>query len=456
VDRLKQLQNRESQLLCSYMASSAPVLAVRAQISQAQKEVDEEFRSRNQIPVEMTNVVITAGAQEWSLALRTGEAEGAALRAKIEVLKKQMEQAHAQAKNLAKLDERMVQLQRNKELQEENYRYFSKRLEQARVDNALDAAKISSVVVIQPPSYPINKYREKIPQKMGFSIILGLALGLSLAFVRENVVRTSIKSPAEVTTRLGLPLLLSIPFMKLPGRTAHVAHGRVQGDGSVLDKSPILTSRTNPSLQDELRPYCEALRDRIIASTAKADETPYLLGIAGCHPGAGASTVVAGLASAMARNNDGQILIIDAAVDHASAHRLLSQGSPSMMTNLLSDGHGNTIVIQPNLYMLSSCEATDSPAQINMTASITAFTRGLSTSKYRYVIFDLPPVCDISMALRIAPALDGILLVLEAGTGSAAQAIQARDLLNQTGHAALGAILNKTRFFTPAFLGGQS
>ena len=455
VERLKQLQNREAQLLYSYMASSGPVLAIRAQISQAQKEVDDEFRLRNQIPIEMTNVTLTAGAQEWSLALRSGEAEGAALRAKIEVLKKQMDQAQAQAKHLATLDERMVQLQRNKELQEENYRYFSKRLEQARVDNALDAAKISSVVVIQPPSYPINKYREKVPQRVGFSLILGLAVGLSLAFVRENVIHTSIKTPAEVATRLGVPLLLSIPFMNIPGRTSPVEQGGVQDDGPVRTKSNGATSPHNLNLQENLRPYCEALRDRIIASTSKADGSTYLLGIAGCHLGAGSSTIVAGLASAMARNNDGQILIIDADVDHASAHRLLSQGTPSMMTHLLGDSNGNTIVLQPNLYMLSSCEATATPAHINVAASITAFAKGLSGSKYRYVIFDLPPVNDISMALRIAPALDGILLVLEAGTGSAAKATQARDLLNQTGHAAMGAILNKTRFFTPSFLGGQ-
>jgi len=456
MDRLKQLQNREAELLYSYMASSGPVQSIRAQITQAQKEVEDEIRKNKQIPAELTNVVIVAGAQEWGLSLRAEEAEGAALRAKIAVLKKQLDQAQAQSKHLASIDERMVQLQRNKELQEQNYCYFSKRLEQARVDNALDAAKISSVVVIQPPSYPISKYRKMVPQKMSIAIILGLSVGLFLAFFRESVINTSIKRPAEVATRLGLPLLLSIPHINSSERSARITDRHLKKEYNTRGRLSGTPSRLYIDLQDKLRPYCEALRDRIIALTAKPDGGSYLLGIAGCHYGAGASTIAAGLAAALARNDDGHILIVDADVDHSSAHRLLPQGPTSHMTSLLGDGQGNTVIIEPNLYMLNCCEATGNPAQINFATGLSGLAKNLSDSKYRYVIFDLPPVNDISMALRIAPSLDGILLILEAGAGSVAKAIQARDLLSQTGLSTMGTILNKTKPFMPSFLNGPS
>ncbi len=423
VDRLKQLQSREAELLYSYMASSGPVQSIRTQITQTQKEMEAEIRKNKQIPVELTNIVIVAGAQEWGLSLRAEEAEGAALRAKIDVIKKQLDQARGQSKHLATLDERMVQLQRNKELQEQSYLYFSKRLEQARIDNALDAAKISSVVVIQPPSYPISKYRKMVPQKMIMALLMGLSLGLILAFFRENVIDTSIKRPAEVATRLGLPLLLSIPDLPIDSK-------------------------------NKLCPYFEALRDRLISLAVKPDGGPFLLGIAGCHDGAGVSTITTGLASALARNNDGHILMVDANTTHMSAHRLLPQSPTSRITSLLGDGQGNTVVMEPNLYILNSCEATGDPSQNHFTGDLSGLARKLSTSQYRYVIFDLPPVNDISMALRIAPALDGILLVLEAGRGSASKAIQARDLLRQTGLSTLGAILNRSRPFMPAFLQG--
>lgn len=447
IERLRQLQTREAELLYSYMAESEPVQAIRTQIAQTQQAMETEIRKTQQGPMETTNIVILSNPQEWNLALREEEAECAALQARSEVLKNQLAKARAQSQHLAALDERMVQLQRNKELQEQNYRYFSKRLEQARVDNALDAAKISSVVVVQPPSHPIRKHRDKVPQKMALAMMLGLATGLAAAFTRERVTNASLKTPSQVAPRLGLPLLLSIPHISLLRRSRSGI--RLQQ----RDMTP--ASQAAADLHDKLYPYYEALRDRITSLTGKSDGTPFLLGIAGCHRGAGVSTLAAGLAAALARNDDGHILIVDADVDHASAHRLLPPG-PARVTSMLGDGQGNTVVIQPNLYMLSCCEATGNPAPINVASGILGLARTLNASNYRYVIFDLPPVNDISMALRVAPSLDGIVLVLEAGAGSAAKASEARDLLNQTGLSILGIVLNKTKIFLPSFLGEQT
>lgn len=455
VDRLKLLQNREAELLYSYMASSGPVLSIRAQITQTEKDVEAEFRKNKQIPVELTNVVILAGPQEWNLSLREEEAEVAALRAKTDVLKKQLTQAQAQSQHLASLDERMVQLQRNKDLQEQNYRYFSKRLEQARVDNALDAAKISSVVVIQPPSYPISKFRNKVPQRMGIALLFGFAAGLGLAFVRENVTHSTIKFSSEVTSRLGLPLMLSIPYLNSSDSSSQKAKTRLNKNQGDQEHSKDTPSYLDVELHNRLLPYYEALRDRIITRASKPEGGPYLLGIAGCHSGAGTSTIAAGLAASLARNDDGHILLVDANVDHASAHRLLPQSPASRMTSLLGDGQGSTIVIQPNLYMLSSCEATADPASIHVASNLSGLASNLINSKYNFVIFDLPPVNDISVTLRIAPALDSIVLILGAGEGTVAKATHANDLINQTGLFVMGAVLNKTKSFIPSFLGAH-
>ena len=75
-----------------------------------------------------------------------------------------MQELHGQMKELAELAPNIGELERKKELEENNYKYFANTLEKARVDEALDPSKIPNISAVQRPSppAPVTAKRDKI------------------------------------------------------------------------------------------------------------------------------------------------------------------------------------------------------------------------------------------------------------------------------------------------------
>ena len=57
-------------------------------------------------------------------------------------------------KQLSDVAPEIVRLERNKDVEETNYRYFQGTLEKARIDEALDPSKMPNISAIQRPSPP--------------------------------------------------------------------------------------------------------------------------------------------------------------------------------------------------------------------------------------------------------------------------------------------------------------
>lgn len=70
--------------------------------------------------------------------------------------------------------------------------------------------KIENVQVIDPAEVNRSPVSPRIPMNLAISLVLGLMLGVFIAFLIEFLDR-SIKTPEEVQTQLGLPVLGLIP-----------------------------------------------------------------------------------------------------------------------------------------------------------------------------------------------------------------------------------------------------
>ena len=79
-------------------------------------------------------------------------------------------------KKLADLAPEIGDLERKKEMEETNYKYFATTLEKARVDEALDPSKIPNISAVQRPSPPflITQRATKSPSDLAAG---GLASG---------------------------------------------------------------------------------------------------------------------------------------------------------------------------------------------------------------------------------------------------------------------------------------
>jgi Mrp family chromosome partitioning ATPase len=72
----------------------------------------------------------------------------------------------------------------------------------------------------------------------------------------------------------------------------------------------------------------------------------------------------------------------------------------------------------------------------------------LKASNFDYIIFDMPPVSQISITPRLAGFMDMVLLVIESEKTDRDLVQRAADLLAQS-KANVGAVLNKTRHYVP-------
>ena len=106
-----------------------------------------------------------------STALAGERARLAGIEARTEALASHLSDLQRQTEQLSALAPQIKELERSREIEENNYKYFQASLEKARVDEALDPSKMPNISVVQSPSIAIKTSREVK------KLVLGLAGG---------------------------------------------------------------------------------------------------------------------------------------------------------------------------------------------------------------------------------------------------------------------------------------
>jgi uncharacterized protein involved in exopolysaccharide biosynthesis len=203
--RLYDLQLKEQDLLSRYTENSRPVQEIRRQIAEAQALLSKEERTYTQV---------TTGPNEAykqvESALLVEKANHSSLQAKAEVVQEQLKSALGELKTINDSEIKLSRVQREMGIQEANYRKYYEKLEQARIDQALEIGKISNVSVVQPATYPVNPIKPNKKVNLALGLFLGLFGGIGLAFFSEYIDHT-FRKPEDIEERLKLPTLAAIP-----------------------------------------------------------------------------------------------------------------------------------------------------------------------------------------------------------------------------------------------------
>ena len=203
--RLYELELKEQDLLSKYTETSKPVQEVRRQLAEARALLAKEDPSRTQVTQGLNEA-----HKQTELALLAERANLSSLQARVREQKTQFRAARGELNAINNSEVSLSQVQREVGIQEANYKKYFEKLEQARIDQALEMVKISNISIVQPPTYPIKPVR---PRKL-LNIILGLFLGIfggiGLAFISEYMDHT-FKKPEDITEKLNLPILATIP-----------------------------------------------------------------------------------------------------------------------------------------------------------------------------------------------------------------------------------------------------
>jgi uncharacterized protein involved in exopolysaccharide biosynthesis len=213
--QLYSLQLKEQELLSTFKEDTRQVQELRRQIQEAEAILAREEYERTQ----STNSSDPT-FQQLHLSLHSKQTLAASLRVRVEKSREQLAQAKATLVQLNDDEMRIVQLRRDVELQEANYRKYAENLEEARIDQALKLERISNIGVAQAATLQPRQVRPQVALQLLAGLLASLVSGVGIALVAEYFDR-SLKSEQDLEQQLELSPLVSIP--SLPTGLARVA-----------------------------------------------------------------------------------------------------------------------------------------------------------------------------------------------------------------------------------------
>lgn len=468
-ERIKLLQKEDFELTAKYKEGNPLVIRNRQEIQRLKQERQQMIGRSPGLVAESAvtgadGTVVTLDPVAQLAQARTRLRE---LEAKHKVYKEHLASQAERFSRLTTVGLKIADLERRMEMEDAEYRLLESKLKKARLDVDLDPSKMAGIRTLQEPSPPVRAFGE-----MAKKIVLGLAasgflVGIGLAFLIELVVDRRIKRPAEIESRMQLPLLLSIPYVRPKNRGALMisnerkADPPVEGGGSAL---PAVRDANGfhalPGRTDHfIHPYSEAIRDRIVFNFQINNMThkPKMMAVTGLSAGAGTSTIAAGLAKAFSDINGAKVLLVDLNSTYPDDNPMFGNKPLHSLVGALQAARNTRFKEgSQNLYLASAAaRKTDSTSTAFGPMHLYELLPHFRASEFDYVIFDMPPMAQTSPTLAMAGLMDKVLLVVDGEDTS-------RDTLKWgyselvKGRADVSCVFNKARTHAPRWIGGES
>ncbi|MEA2707718.1 MAG: polysaccharide biosynthesis transport protein [Phycisphaerales bacterium] len=301
----------------------------------------------------------------------------------------------------------------------------NKQLEQISQSGNFDASTISWA---QQPETPEVRSFPRLPLVLSFSVGIGLALALGIAFMRE-LLDTSVRSPRDIA-RVGQLNLLGV-----------IPHESEDPQAAGAPLPTVIFQAPHSMLAEQYR----QVRSRL-QHAASLDSTRSIM-VTSPSPGDGKSTVACNLAAGLALNGR-RILLVDANFRRPELHKIFG---------LPNDAGFSAALQSPEVFSQSVCQTqvpnldvlpcgprpSNSTELIESQLLIDFIERALE--EYDHVIFDSGPFLFVSESVALAPRVDGVITVVRARANSRGLLQRLRDDLRKSKAEHLGVVLNAVR-----------
>jgi capsular exopolysaccharide synthesis family protein len=446
--KLYELQLKEYDLLSKFTEESQQVQMIHREVTEAQMQLEKEIAKTGR--VEVTKGINSNYLQtQW--ALSTEQKNLSSIQAKILNLKEQLATKKEGLKTINDTGLKITSLKREIDIQQARYQRYSDKLDQARIDHALDREKISNISVVQPATLPTLPVSQRRTLKLALGILVGILGGIGLAFLFEHIDH-SIKTPTEVEEKLRLPTLASIPRVRV--NRIHPTGTRIEQRKHV-DKS-VKNMPTQWKIPVKIRRHYSIFRQELLLKlNGHSKASPYALGIIGCHQGEGVSTVAANISAMLAQGRGGRVLLVDTNIRSPSAHQIFKTRLEPGLANIPTADYdyGDIIVSErfKNLHILAAGMQNGNSPVILQPAQFAKLINSMKKD-YRHVILDMPAMKENHLSPRLASLCDGVVLVIEAERLRWEVLLEAKAQLMKWNANIVGAVLNKRRFPIPEWL----
>ncbi|MCP3872975.1 MAG: CpsD/CapB family tyrosine-protein kinase [Desulfobacteraceae bacterium] len=202
------------------------------------------------------------------------------------------------------------------------------------------------------------------------------------------------------------------------------------------------------------RKETEGLRNKIIEFNSEGPLCSIM--ITGSIPGEGCTTVSVNLAVSLASSEDVNVLLIDANSQNSDLNSFFNVSNQDGLWEILSNQVDSSKIIQkttyPNLSFLPSGneDTFNNKAVLEHGKYKNIFTE--LGSRYDYVVVDSSPMNMTSCSHFLAPLMDGVFLVVQAGKTRRQVAASAKKRLDDVSANIMGVVLNKRKYEIPNFI----
>lgn len=430
VDRLSSSRRKQFELLARYTPQSEKVRINQAEIASLESQ-RRALESEYPALAGSEGPVISPAAERAALA---------AAQARVEALKARLASLQKRAGELVDLGQEIEEMERKQASEAQNYQMLESSLEKARIDEMLDPSRIPNISEVQEPSPPVREVGDQKKILLGLAGG-GLALGLGIAFLIEMFLDKSVRRSFELEKSFGIRQMISIPELKLTkGKDKALAVNGDHPGGAPWDKG------------HSIRGYSDAIRDQLVYSFEMENVThkPKMVGVTGCNKGAGVTTLACSLAASLSETGDGKVLLVDVNTPNASAHPFLG-GRPAQTLDdtLQKNGQQELETSSDNLYVATVSSGSESDRFIPK--NLFKLMPKVRASDFDYIIFDMPPVGQMSPTATLGGFMDKMLFVVESEKSNREVVKRAHDAL-VAGRADVLGVVNKARPTVPHWI----
>ncbi|MCX5838621.1 MAG: polysaccharide biosynthesis tyrosine autokinase [Deltaproteobacteria bacterium] len=408
-----ELQKKQSELSKKYGANHPQIVAIRNEQETLKTRKAEEV---NRVINSLYNGFKVAQAREQSLKASLNRQKGESFT----------------------LNEKAIDysvLKREAESTKEMYDLVIKRFKETSMTENIRTGNIRVVDAAEIPKFPVSP---KKTQNMLLGLIVGLALGIGLAFFLEYLDNT-IKTPDDIKERLKIPYLGPVPVLAM---AAPDNPGGKPGNPGTREQKPeedlIIISSPKSTASESYR----GLRTSILFSAA--DAPPRTILVTSAAPAEGKTITSANIAVAMAQAGN-KILLIDCDLRRPRMHRVFNVPRDRGLSNILAGtcGIDEAILLTtiPGVDIIPSGPVPPNPSEMLGSQSMFKIIEALR-GRYDRIIIDSPPITAVTDSVIISRWVDGVLLVIRAGETHREIIKNGIGLLQSANAHILGAILN--------------
>ncbi len=345
-----------------------------------------------------------------------------------------------QKAEVGKFNQLLIQhniLKREFETNQQLYDSLLQRLKDATVSSGLRATNIH---IVDPAMPSANPDRPKKLLNISVGFIIGLFLGITLAFLQEEL-DTSVKGAEDVERLMPCPALAIIP--EAPFWVGKGPWGRRLSTpgGQHIGKVELAVLHQPTSVVAECY---RSLRTAVLLSMAP--RPPQVLLVTSPQPSEGKTCTALNLTFALAQRG-ARVLLVDADLRKPGIARPLALSSERGLSSVLTGASGledslSRLEALPNLDILGAGPRPPNPAELLSSPFMAGLVQQMR-QKYDHVVVDSPPSLLVTDATILSTLVDATILVAQLGITSRAALVRAHRTLENSGAKIMGVVLNR-------------